>query len=557
MHRFLLFTCLLAAVFVLLTGCQRSDIPNDPQNQDTLSSTEELFGLSVCTPEEAATLTADRTVTENIPAFFSISQLDDTAETHPVPCADLERKPTFYLPLDPQTVSWDDLTLRAEGCSCYLVTNALTDKQTALAEGRRFRLLFLGTHYYAEAYLIFTGLPMLTIDLVHSDGTRAPQRVVDERDRTMRFSFYDGNDPQTGSIISAQCAGKVHMRGNTSSAYEKKSMKFSLYKDIDCADQKNLSMCGLRRDDDWVLNAMYQEETKVRDMLAYSLWEDIGADHYGDGTVCGTRMRYVELILGGKYWGLYGLCEPEDAKQFGINAENPGSLYKTGSWIIPSAAEISTAARNHDDRVADMELKYPSPDTEHAWEALRQYITYVYERSYKEYADYAAEHMDIDQLIELWIFVNVIGGSDNTGKNLYFVQRDSDETFVIAPWDCDISFGLAWEENTYLHLYHNHDVVYYIMNLRCTERLFSHNIDNTYGRVQEKWAELRADFLTTDEIISRARAYRALLTDTGALQRNKARWSRSGYVDNLDYLEDFVEKRMKFLDRYIENLQTE
>ncbi|MBO5671264.1 MAG: DUF4838 domain-containing protein, partial [Clostridia bacterium] len=428
----------------------------------------------------------------------------DTPDTaHPVPLAAGDTAPTYYLPMNMQTDGWDDITLTAPGCTVFLVADDdIPDKSDALAGGHRFRLLICGEHYYQEAYLVCTGLPLLKIDLYNERrGTLTDStNIARSPASTMQFSYYDPCDPTTGTVASDICAGTIRVRGGTSAKYDKHSFKLSLYDDFTLTDHHNLALCGLRRDEDWVLNAMYQEETKVRDMLAYDLWEDIGADHYGDGSHIGTRMRYVEVILGGKYWGLYGLCEPEDAKQFGISAEEPGCVYKVGSWTVPSVEELRHAIRNELPTVAEVEVKYPEVTDESARDAWKPFLDYVeatYESTYFTFSQTIDQYVDENNLIDLWIHLNVISGRDNQWKNLYLACRASDGKLVMAPWDCDISFGLGWQEGDHesLHLFHEKAALYEFCELEVHDRYLKRNLNGFADRLAERWWELRGDWL--------------------------------------------------------------
>lgn len=564
MHRIRFLAVLLLLLF--LPACTANE--QTPAEQDILTALNHaetcFLGLPVTTAETVVKLTAGRRSSNTYPELRAYdAAAPDTV--HPVPFAAGDTAPTYYLPMDMQTDGWDDITLTAPGCTVFVVTDAaIPEKSVSLAEGRRYRLFICGERYYQEAYLVCTGLPILKIDLYNENKGKLTDSVDIARSpaSTMQFSYYDPCDPTTGTISSDICAGTIRVRGGTSAKYDKHSFKLSLYDDFTLSDHHNLSLCGLRRDEDWILNALYQEETKVRDMLAYDLWEDIGADHYGDGTHIGTRMRYVEVILGGQYWGLYGLCEPEDAKQFGISEEEPGCVYKVGSWTVPSVEELRHAIVNEIPYVAEVEVKYPEVTNESARDAWKPFLDYVeatYESTYFTFSQTINQYVDEDNLIDLWIHLNVISGRDNQWKNLYLACRTSDGKLVMAPWDCDISFGLGWQEGDHesLHLFHEKAALYELCELEVHDRYLKRNLNGFADRLAERWWELRDDWLCEEEIISRANAFRRQTEDSGAMARNRRKWPKSGYADTLDYLEEFVHIRIPLIDDYIRDLTEE
>ena len=73
---------------------------------------------------------------------------------------------------------------------------------------------------------------------------------------------------------------------------------------------------AFRNDDEWLLNAMYSDSSKIRDKLSADIWSQIGAvqEEFPEAYF-GTRMVYVEVFFNHEYWGLYALMEPVDSKQ--------------------------------------------------------------------------------------------------------------------------------------------------------------------------------------------------------------------------------------------------
>jgi len=555
-----LFCLLLLLLTVMLCAWHTAEDHLSADSAECIASSETaLFGIPICTKEQAAQLKQARRASEVLPKIVSMA--DASGPQHELPLAQNETTPTYYLPLNMETSDWDSIILSSDSALFLVTEQTPPSKADALKNGHRFRLLICGAQFYSEAGLVCTGLPVLKIDLYNPDSGKITASTAVQRDPVspMYFSYYDACDPITGRSASAKSAGKIRTRGGTSAKYDKHSFKFSLYNDITCMDPKNLSLCGLRRDDDWILNAMYQEETKVRDMLAYDLWEDIGIDHYEDGTVLGTRMRYVEVILGGKYWGLYGLCEPEDAKQFGISETAPGSVYKVGSWVVPKVEELRRAIIADHAQVAEVEVKYPEvvPETSRdAWKPFLDYVEITYESSDFTFSQQIDDIMDEDNLADMWIFLNVIAGRDNRWKNLYLACRADDGKLVMAPWDCDISFGLNWEDGDHesLHLYHEPYSFYEIQDMPIFDRYLELNVNNFRQTLTDRWTELREGWLSAEEIIRRAHAFRTQLEDSGALSRNRKKWPKSGDVQDISYIEEFVSFRIPHLDAYIASL---
>ena len=68
----------------------------------------------------------------------------------------------------------------------------------------------------------------------------------------------------------------------------------------------------MRSDNKWILNALYSDTSKIREMMAVGLWNEISPE------LQGTRIKYVEVFVNGFYRGIYGLMEPIDKKTAGL-----------------------------------------------------------------------------------------------------------------------------------------------------------------------------------------------------------------------------------------------
>ena len=92
----------------------------------------------------------------------------------------------------------------------------------------------------------------------------------------------------------------IECRGSTSQGSYKKQYGFETRMDDDITNN-NVSLMGLSAENDWVLTAMNDEPSYVRDCLSYYLASKLG--HYA------PRTKYCEVIVNGDYRRLYFLTE--------------------------------------------------------------------------------------------------------------------------------------------------------------------------------------------------------------------------------------------------------
>lgn len=130
----------------------------------------------------------------------------------------------------------------------------------------------------------------------------------------------------------------IQYRGGWSQSLPKKSMEIEFWTDSTGTETVDHSLLGMRSDDDWNLQAMYNEPLRIRSKTSNDLWRMINTLHYQNQepkAINGIRMKYVELFVNNEYRGLYCLGEKVDRKQLKLKKYNGnirGELYKGVSW---------------------------------------------------------------------------------------------------------------------------------------------------------------------------------------------------------------------------------
>ena len=343
-----------------------------------------------------------------------------------------EQTNTFFVPLDMGDEQWEKIEF-VSGQPEYqiLFEEDVTDKskQELIAENTKVKLLVFDQQFWSEYYITFTGLPI--IDLATNEGFYATEEI------TGTAVFFD-TDFTIHGIQQSQYNG--HIRGNTSRMFPKKGYKINLIKtNSDGSSELNkLSLFGMRNDDDWILHALYNDDTKIRDRLSMAVWDAMGARTVSENSYYGPKMTYVEVFADNSYCGLYGLMEPVDAKQLNLAEED--YLYKrknSGGLNYENFDKSKDPYEN----VNGFEIK-AGQMTENAWKPIAELALLTYS-SDEAYNYYIAERADIDNVTRLWLFLQLITGHDHTAKNVFYVAKyeDDDYKFYFAPWDLDLTWG--------------------------------------------------------------------------------------------------------------------
>ncbi len=124
-----------------------------------------------------------------------------------------------------------------------------------------------------------------------------------------------------GQVLHGGRAG-IHVRGNSSTQYDKKSFALETW-DANDADA-DASLLGMPAEEDWVLQGPYSDKTLMRNHLAYSLFRAIG--RYA------ARTAFVELELNGDYRGIYVLMEKVKRGPDRVDLPDGGALLKR-DWV--------------------------------------------------------------------------------------------------------------------------------------------------------------------------------------------------------------------------------
>ncbi len=413
-----------------------------------------------------------------------------------------------------------------------------------ISQGKSYKLFVYNETNYALCKLVFTFMPVMTIDNFGKvDDIKHP---IGSEDVKAAMTLTDAKEQHLSDII-------INIRGGSSRAFPKLGYKINLVKGEEAQD---LNLLDMREDDDWVLIPIYTDESKIRDRMSYDLWSSFGALNNNYGIHNGVKIKYIELIINGHYWGLYGLVVPVDKNQQQISDKKGEILLKTESWEIPSSEKLrATISENAVDSIV---MKHPQTANRESWNITADLVELIYESDDDVFSDQIAGIVDIGNVLDYWILVNVISGEDNAWKNMYitFKRDNNGYTALVCPWDCDLSWGVTWDENAPLFWqYRKTHLVKMIGAGDLPNRIILLDINGARKKLQTRWKTLRRGILSDDELIKRVDALTNEIKEAGTWNREIKRWPSGGHVDDDNtYMKGFIKDRMAFLDEYIEKI---
>lgn len=438
---------------------------------------------------------------------------------------------TYYLSQEREIPYWQGQLSVGEGFEIYLLEDEMWNfKSEAIASGHTFSMLVVGGGQCQPANLVISGLPVMA--LTQTATMEEPELIsVLHADEKKSYEGY--------------CS--FGMRGQTSASLPKYGYKLQLY-NKEWNAQKT-SLLGLRYDDDWILNPLYSDSSKVREKMAYQIWEEI--QEKTNSVVRASNITYVELVVNHQYWGIYGLQERIDAKQTSL--KDTDVMYRKTDLQIPEESDFVVADATKS--IRGFEIRQPKEEEIKAedWEPLREYVEYVYDENQVTDIDKLADVLDIDNAVDYELYIQLLGAWDNVYKNFNYIAyyRDGVYKMYQTPWDLNYVMGDGFAAND---IYTEYNTEYETVELQTREysALFRADSDLINKKMRETWQEYRESIFSEEHLKEMAQEYTNELIVSGALARDSARWPESENSSDLSDIYGFIEKRLAFLDAYYE-----
>jgi len=200
-------------------------------------------------------------------------------------------------------------------------------------------------------------------------------------------------------------------------------------------NDSDVSLLGLRTDNSWILDAMYIDQARMRNRVCTDIWNSFNNVPYvasEPAAINGTRGYMSEVILNNKYWGVYCLTEKLDRKQLQIK-KSYGDMYKATDWGNEVQFISASPFSNNSETWGGWQLEYPDIGDTPApnWGYLYNFVNFVGTSTNDQFSSQITNKVDINNMVDYYLFLNITEGLDNQAKNTYFSFYDyrSDSSF--------------------------------------------------------------------------------------------------------------------------------
>lgn len=352
-------------------------------------------------------------------------------------------------------------------------------------------------------------------------------------------------DPQkrtNGQALFRHFIG-ARIRGGHTATLAKKPYAIKLWNSK--REGKNVSVLGLMKDDNLILDAMYNDKARMRTRLCFDLWNTVDSLPYevseGHSRLNGTQGRYVEVFVDGRYNGLYCLTDKINRKKLDLvktataddgSTEFHGLLYKATGWSAETRFNDVRDYVNTQNTLAwcEWEQKYPDDNAEQGnWAPLKTLIKFTATETNpdnRKFNTQLSRRYYMQNLANFVLFINLLHINDNNCKNTYISFRDAStgtQRALITPWDLDASFGRNWDGS----LLDSQGFGEQTSSCGLFDRLVNHGPAFFRQRFRDTWIRWKHGSLSLDSVRARIIAYKNLLVSSGAWNRETTRWPNS------------------------------
>ena len=381
--------------------------------------------------------------------------------------------------------------------------------------------------------LFFTQLPVINI---YSGA------IVDEPKVLASFKLVESN----GNIITSDIG--IEYRGAWAQTQPKKPYRIEFWTDKTGKSTHDVSLLGMRSDDDWNLQAMYNEPMRIRSKTNNDLWKKIHTVYYQRSepdAVNGITMKYAELFLNDEYKGVFCVGEPMDRKQLKLKKHNGsirGEMYKGIHW--GDNAKLNGVEPFDNNSLIWGSFEYEHPEEEIDWQNLYDFVYFAAYSSTDVFNEEYKARFDVDNAVDYFLFLNLLRATDNQSKNIFIAKYNEGEPYFYAPWDLDGTYGVIWdgskEDET-------NDI---LTNNFYTRMRQDYSEDGFVQKLERRWSALRSTIITKPAILKMFEESYDYLYFNGVYEREHLVWpSFSPAVETeFTYMSNWLERRLKYLD---------
>lgn len=423
-------------------------------------------------------------------------------------------------------------------------------------------LLLLCSWWAHGQILTDSNLPIVVIET--DNGVTIPDeprvygnmKIIWHQDGSRNY-LTDVNNPE---FLNYNGRISIEIRGSSSQMLPKKPYGLTTLQEDD-ETNNNVSLLGMPKENDWVLNSLAFDQTGMRDVLSYELSERLG--QYA------SRRVYCEVVINNDYKGLYAFMEKIKVDDNRVNVEKMDATCNsypeiTGGYI--TKADKTTG----NDPVAwtmqgygsgwwggtstDFIHHYPKPS-----EITNSQNNYIH-GVFNELASKVGSHdtsitsgipsvIDIPSFVDFMIIAELSSNVDVYQLSTFFHKDRKGKLRAGPVWDYNLTFGhdeFGYRSRYDVWQFDNQDN----NGPRFWKDLFDTDEFKCY--LAKRWFEVTAEgnFMSYSALCDRMDEIEAWITE--AVGRDNQRWSKmTQHVSEVQSMKTWIQQRINWLNNNI------
>lgn len=395
-------------------------------------------------------------------------------------------------------------------------------------DNEHYTIFVYSSSYYYQYNICLVKIPLINIYSFDAFNNKECDMEFDECPVGITISDYKTNNGfNFYSVLNSY--GKIKVRGTTSRHFEKKSYKISV-------DTKT-EILGLSSDNDWVLDALYSDPSKIRNKLSSDIWNKINNNQSINNDL---GVEFVEVFIDNQYMGLYTIKNNVDSHV--VSLDDSGLLIKAVNHFNYDYVDL---LKNKNFVVAE--------DGSFLNMEIKKYNSNLFKEFLNKMYDYYSNNVIFDNFeqenyLNYKILISLISGDDNVTKNIYYSIDNLESRILVTPWDMDMTWGLIFDSDS--SICSKKIIDNYADDFRMQYDVTYDLSDDSLQLVKQRYWELRKDVINVETINSFLDEYEKLIIDSGASQRDSCRWYNYDFKLEVGDIREWAKKRIDYLDSY-------
>ena len=407
-------------------------------------------------------------------------------------------------------------------------------------EGKYTKINILKIYGYHDSesdskYYQPTNLPLFVI---HSNNGFE----LENKDDIVFCNFCIINDNK----IDVNNGGTLKLKGIESLKYDKKP-----YNVVFENAQQPLNFTS--RSKRWALLGNYGDKTLIRNLLSFEI-SRIFNDFFT------VECTPVDLMINGKYKGLYHLCDKIEVSEYRVNIKKISNSDLSGGYMIEADGFAYLGNLYFNSRKGiPVSIKYP--DVDEITSDHKNYIREKFNELEMEIYNNNLTNIDITSFAKFFLIEELVGNAEAYWSSFLFKEKKNDKFYFGPIWDSDLTFdndNRVYPINCKKDYIFNHGLAAGTMDKFINQIIKN---DKVINEIKQIWKEITENKLNINYLINFIDEKVKLMNES--IDLNFMRWDildkkvsfnpkiYNSYEEEINYVKDFVKNRINWLSNYI------